>query len=119
MDMRFHWLRDQEERSQLRIFWRPGGANLANYWTNHHPPAHQIKMRSEFLTKVKELTSQQQATKSKKIAKTKLQGCAKLPINRQSETSLGEGKKGWKIIKLSTWKVFRTSKNTRKVFGTS
>jgi hypothetical protein len=94
MDMRFHWLRNREERSQFRIFWRPGGANLADYWTKHHPPAHHIKMRSEFLMKVKELTSQQQATKSKIFAKTKLQGCAKLPVNRQSETSLGKGKKG-------------------------
>jgi hypothetical protein len=44
MDMRFHWLRNQEEHSQFRIFWRPGGTNLANYWTKHHPPAHHIKM---------------------------------------------------------------------------
>jgi hypothetical protein len=100
MDMHFHWLRDQEERSQFRIFWRPGGANLADYWTKHHPPAHNIKMRSEFLTKVKELTSQQQATKSKNFAKTKLQECAKLPVNRQSETSLGKGEKGRKILTI-------------------
>jgi hypothetical protein len=57
-------------------------------------------MSSEFLTKVKELTSQRQATKSKIFAKTKLQGCAKLPVNRQSETSLGKGKKGGKILTL-------------------
>ncbi len=66
-DMHFHWLHDQEECSQFRIFWQPGGANLADYWTKHHPPGHHIKMRSEFLMKIKELTSQQQATKSKKM----------------------------------------------------
>ncbi len=57
-------------------------------------------MRSEFLMKVNELTSQQQAMKSKKFAKTKLQGCAKLLVNRQSETSLGKGKKGGKNLTL-------------------
>ena len=30
----------------------------------------------------------------------KLQGCAKLPVNRQSETSLGKGKKGGKNLTL-------------------
>jgi hypothetical protein len=24
MDMRFHWLQDQEAQDQLRIYWRPG-----------------------------------------------------------------------------------------------
>jgi hypothetical protein len=31
MDMRFHWLRDRKQRQQFRIYWRPGGANLADY----------------------------------------------------------------------------------------
>jgi hypothetical protein len=100
MDMRFHWLRDQAERSQFRIFWQPGGANLADYWTKHHPLAHHIKMRSEFLMKIKELASQRQATKQKLLAKTKLQGCVKLPVNRQSETSLDKGKNGGQILNL-------------------
>ncbi len=30
----------------------------------------------------------------------KLQGYAKLPVNRQSETSLGKGEKGGKILTL-------------------
>jgi hypothetical protein len=29
--------------------------NLANYFTKHHPPAHHVNVRSEFLTKVKDL----------------------------------------------------------------
>jgi len=40
MDMRLHWSCDREERKQFRIYWRPGGANLADYWTKHHTPAH-------------------------------------------------------------------------------
>jgi hypothetical protein len=55
MDMRFHWLRDCESQDQFKIYWRPGGKNLADYYTKHHPPAHHVNMRAEFLTKVKDL----------------------------------------------------------------
>ena len=55
MDMRFHWLRDREAQGQLRIYWRPGKTNLADYFTKHHPPAHHVNVRSEFLTRVKDL----------------------------------------------------------------
>ncbi len=97
MDMHFHWLRDCEERSQFRIFWWPGGANLADYWTKHHPPAHLVKMRPEFLTNIKDLTVKQQALKHAINTMTKLQGCVKLPKNRQYRTSLGNGKNGGRI----------------------
>jgi hypothetical protein len=40
MDVRFHWLRDREAQGQLRIYWRPGKNNLADYFTKHHSPAH-------------------------------------------------------------------------------
>lgn len=55
MDMRFHWLRDHEAQGQFRIYWRPGGTNLADYFTKHHPPAHHVNVRAELLTKVKDL----------------------------------------------------------------
>ena len=29
MDMRFHWLHDREAQGQFKIYWRPGGTNLA------------------------------------------------------------------------------------------
>ena len=54
MDMRFHWLRDREAQGQFRIYWRPGGTNLADYYTKHHPPAHHVNVRAEFLTRLKE-----------------------------------------------------------------
>jgi hypothetical protein len=38
MDMRFHWLWNGECQKQF------------NYWTKHHPAAHHINMRKEFLT---------------------------------------------------------------------
>lgn len=40
MDMRFYWLRCREAQEQFRFYWRPGGQNLADYWTKHHPAAH-------------------------------------------------------------------------------
>jgi hypothetical protein len=55
MDIRFHWLRDRKMQGQLKIIWRPGKTNLADYFTKHHPLAHHVNVRSEFLTKVKDL----------------------------------------------------------------
>jgi hypothetical protein len=53
--MRFHWLRDREQREQFRFYWRPGGGDSADYMTKHHAPAHHQKIRAEFLTKVKDI----------------------------------------------------------------
>ncbi len=55
MDMRFNWLSNQEAQGQFRIYWHPGKSNLVDYFTKHHPPAHHVDVRAEFLTKVKEL----------------------------------------------------------------
>ena len=55
MDMQFHWLRDRKAQEQFHIYWRPGKTNLADYFTKHHPPAHHVNVRSEFLTRVKDL----------------------------------------------------------------
>jgi hypothetical protein len=83
MDMRFHWLRDCEAQGQFRIHWRPGKTNLADYFTKHHPSAHHVNVRSEFLTKVKDLAEdrrqRQGQTKSHLSQSKQLQGCAKLP----------------------------------------
>jgi hypothetical protein len=56
MDMRFHWLRDCEAQGQFKFTWKPGKTNLADYFTKHHPPAHHVNVRSELLTKVRDLT---------------------------------------------------------------
>jgi hypothetical protein len=79
MDMRFHWLRDHEAQGQLRISWRPGKTNLADYFTKHHPPAHHVNVRSEFLTKVKDLTE----TRRQRLE----QGQTKKPHKAQARTS--------------------------------
>jgi hypothetical protein len=53
--MCLHWLRDRKAQDQSRIYWQPGKTNLADYFTKHHPPLHHVNVRSEFLTKVKDL----------------------------------------------------------------
>ena len=50
MDMRFHWLRNRETLRQLRIYWRAGKLNLADYYTKHHSAKHHNEVRYEFLT---------------------------------------------------------------------
>jgi hypothetical protein len=50
MDMQFHWLCDREAQGQFRIYPRLGKTNFADYFTKHHPPAHHVNVRSEFLT---------------------------------------------------------------------
>ena len=52
-DMRFHWLRNQEAPGQFKTFWWLGGTNLVDCFTKHHPPAHHVNVRAEFLTRVK------------------------------------------------------------------
>jgi hypothetical protein len=80
MDMQFHWLRDREAQGQFRIYWRPGKTNLADYFTKHHPPAHHVNVRTEFLTKVKNLAEERRQrqnngqTESKKSPSKQLQG---------------------------------------------
>ena len=34
----------------LRVYWRPGTTNLADYFTIQHSAAHHINLRPEFLT---------------------------------------------------------------------
>jgi hypothetical protein len=46
MDVRFNWLRCREAQEQFHFFWRPGGQNLADYWTKHHPAAHHQNIRA-------------------------------------------------------------------------
>ena len=40
IDLRFSWLKDQQEQGQFDIKWVPGKVNLADYFTKHHPGSH-------------------------------------------------------------------------------
>ncbi len=53
MDMQFHWLHNQEAQGQFEIYWQPGSPSLVDCFTKHHPPAHHVNVRAEFLTRVK------------------------------------------------------------------
>ena len=50
-DMRFYWLRDRIEQQQFQLIWRKGKANMADYFTEHHPPYHHKLMRYKYLHK--------------------------------------------------------------------
>jgi hypothetical protein len=75
MDMLFHWLRDREAQGRFRIYWQPGKTNFTDYFTKHHPPLHHVNVRSEFLTKVKDLAEarrqqMEQGQTNSKLAKS-------------------------------------------------
>jgi hypothetical protein len=72
MDMHFHWLQDREAQDQLRIYWQPGKTNLADYFTKHHPPAHYVSVRSQFLTRVKDLAEAQRQQQEQRQTNSKL-----------------------------------------------
>ena len=55
MDMRYHWLRDREAKSQFRWYWRRGTTNKGDYWTKHFCGSHHTTMRAEILTPVRVL----------------------------------------------------------------
>ncbi len=73
MDMQFHWLRNRKVQGQFKIYWQPGGLNLVDYFTKHHPPAHHVNVRAEFLTRVKDLSE---------ARRTKNEGQTKIPSNK-------------------------------------
>jgi hypothetical protein len=50
MDMRFWWLRDQDEQEQFRYIWHPSTTNCGDYWMKHHCSAHHQEKRNEILT---------------------------------------------------------------------
>jgi hypothetical protein len=79
MDMRFHWLRNRKAQRKIKIIWRLGKTNLADYFTKHHSPAHHVNFRSEFLTKVKDLAEARRQRLE--------QGQTKKPHNAQARTS--------------------------------
>jgi hypothetical protein len=75
MNMCFHWLQDCEAQDQLRIYWQPGKPNLADYFTKYHSPAHHISVRTQFLTRVKDLAEsrrqqQEQGHTNSKLTKS-------------------------------------------------
>ena len=48
-DMRYHWIRDQQNQKNIQVNWDKGENNKADYFTKHHAPSHHKKMRSLYL----------------------------------------------------------------------
>ena len=51
MDMRFYWIQDRVCQGQFHIYWKPGKANKADYFTKHHPASHHCIMQSSYIHK--------------------------------------------------------------------
>jgi hypothetical protein len=49
MDMSFYWIKDRVKQGQFQIYWGPGYQNLADYFTKHHSPAHQKRIRNVYI----------------------------------------------------------------------
>ena len=65
MDMRFHWLKDQEAQGHYNYYWAPGKINLGDYYTKHHPGKYHRTMRKFILNCARQV-----------LTDTHLQGCA-------------------------------------------
>ena len=48
-DMRYHWIRDQQNQNIINVYWDKGQNNNADYFTKHHAPAHHKRMRPIYL----------------------------------------------------------------------
>ena len=48
-DMNFHWLRDKELQNKIKVVWKKGKANNADYFTKHHAIKHQRKTRPTYI----------------------------------------------------------------------
>ena len=48
-DMRWNWLRDDQTKKQINIFWDKGANNDADYFTKHHPPNHHRISRPRYI----------------------------------------------------------------------
>ena len=52
MGMRFYWIQDRVWQGQFHIYWKPGKANKADYFTKHHPASHHCIMQSSYIHKL-------------------------------------------------------------------
>jgi len=48
-DMCWNWLHQPKLKEQLRIYWDKGPNNDADYFTKHHPPAHHLVQRPQYV----------------------------------------------------------------------
>ena len=51
-NMRYWWIKDRIKQNTFDLIWAAGKQNAADYFTKHHPPWHQKKMRNMYLQKL-------------------------------------------------------------------
>jgi hypothetical protein len=49
IDMRYHWIRDQVHQKKLRVTWKAGKLNLADFFTKAHPVHHHLAIRWKYV----------------------------------------------------------------------
>ena len=50
-DMKYNWLRDRTAQAQFHIKWDKGIYNMADYFTNHHPPSYHRHKQYKYILK--------------------------------------------------------------------
>ena len=50
-DMRYHWLKQEDVRKIIKIYWDKGVNNNADYFTEHYSPAHHKSERPKYILK--------------------------------------------------------------------
>ena len=48
-DMRYHWLRDKITHKIIKVFWKEGSDNNADYSTKNHPIKHHLQKRPTYV----------------------------------------------------------------------
>ena len=69
MDMHFHWLKEKDTQKYVKVFWKEGPTNLAEYPTKHHPTKHHIAVRPSYVLNATSRTPTSNAIQ---------QGCTKI-----------------------------------------
>ena len=49
IDMQFYWVQDRVKLGEFHVFWKPGNANKADYFTKHHSVKHHLANRHKFV----------------------------------------------------------------------
>ena len=68
-DMRYNWLRQEDIRKILKIYWDKGVNNDADYFTKHHSPLHQVQQGPKYILKGLSVTNFSNSLLSKFLAR--------------------------------------------------
>jgi hypothetical protein len=104
--MRFYWVKYRVKQGQFNVYWGPGYRNLADYFTKHHSPAHDKRMREIYIH------ASEQPMNRKGIRDSALRGCVNtsgkagahilhIPLGDESSPS-GDRAADYNLIRI-TW----------------